>query len=334
MKKAHLLPAALAALISSQPALAQDWSPSEPVTIVVPWSAGGSTDSVTRVVAKVLGEELGQTVVVVNQPGASGSVGTRSVWEAPHDGMMLAAGAAADLGAYPVMDLLDVPISDWRLYLHVANPSLISVNADAPYQDFGELLEAMSSAEEPITASSAGLTSAGAISLDAINAVQKINVQQITYEGGAPAVTSTVAGETKLTAQTAVEQVDMIRAKRLRPLAVVASTPLELDGYGSVPAITDWLPDMRVAPNYFGLFVPADAPEDVLATLDKIWSETIAESDVMKSYAAERASLFAPSFGDDAQAAAMPFLSINAWQQFESGAGPNDPSQFGIPKPE
>ncbi|HID68124.1 MAG TPA: tripartite tricarboxylate transporter substrate binding protein [Roseibacterium sp.] len=334
MRSVYIMSAILAGGIAVSPAIAQEWTPSEPVTIVVPWGAGGSTDSVTRVVAEILSEAIGQTFVVVNQPGASGSVGTRSVWEAPHDGMMFAAGAAADLGAYPVMDMLDVSIADWRLYLHVANPSLVSVPADSPYQTFGELLEALQTTDVAITASSAGLTSAGAISLDAIDAVAGINYQQITYEGGAPAVTSTVAGETQMTAQTAVEQVDMIRAGRLRPLAVVANTALELDGFGTVAPITDWLPDIAVAPNYFGLFLPADAPADVIATMDRVWAETIANSDVMRSYGAERAALFNPSSGEAAQAAAMPFLSINAWQQFDSGAGPNDPSDFGIPRPE
>lgn len=334
MKKSVAIGAILAAGLAA-PLAAQDWQPSEPVTIVVPWSAGGSTDSVTRVVAEVLTEAIGQTFVVVNQPGASGSVGTRSVWEGDHDGMMFAAGAAADLGAYPVMDMLDVPIADWRLYLHVANPSLVSVPADSPYEDFGDLLEALQNSSDPITASSAGLTSAGAISLDAIDqAAGGINYQQITYEGGAPAVTSTVAGETQMTAQTAVEQVDMIRAGRLRPLAVVADTALELQDYGSVPPITDWLPNIAVAPNYFGLFLPADAPAEVIATMDDVWTNVIPTSETMRNYAAERAALFNPSHGDAAQAAAMPFLQINAYQQYESGAGPNNPADYGIPQPE
>jgi len=334
MQKTLAIGAILAGTLAGG-AIAQEWQPTEPVTIVVPWSAGGSTDSVTRVVAEVLTEAVGQTFVVVNQPGASGSVGTRSVWEAPHDGMMFAAGAAADLGAYPVMDMLDVPLSDWQLYLHVANPSLVSVPADSPYEDFGQLLEALQASGDPITASSAGLTSAGAISLDAIDtAAGGINYQQITYEGGAPAVTSTVAGETQMTAQTAVEQVDMIRAGRLRPLAVVASSPLELQDFGSVPPITDWLPEIAVAPNYFGLFLPADAPAEVIATMDRVWAEVLPGSERMRTYAAERAALFDPSSGEAAQEAAMPFLQINAYQQFDSGAGPNDPAEFGIPRAE
>ncbi|GHA18951.1 hypothetical protein GCM10007989_12920 [Devosia pacifica] len=317
----------------AQDATAQEWAPSEPVTIVVPWAAGGSTDTVTRVVAEELSEALGQTFVVLNQPGASGSVGTRSVWEAPHDGMMIAAGAAIDLGTYPVLGTLDVPLEDWRLYLHVAQPSLISVSADSDWEDFNDLLEDLQDGGDAITVGSAGLTSATAVSMQAIESAADIDYKQVVYDGGNPAVTSTVAGETQMTAQTAVEQVDMIRAGRLRPLAVMAQQPLELEGYGTIPAITDFLPDAAVAPNYFGLFVPADAPEEVLSSLDQIWEEQISNSEALKTFASERGSLFSPSYGEEAVEAAMPYLSINAWQQYEGGAAPNDPSEFGIPRP-
>ena len=326
--------AAAAALTVSFSASAQDWKPSEPVSIIVPWAAGGSTDTVTRVVAGELTKAFGQNFVILNQPGASGSVGTRAVWEAPHDGMTMAAGAAADLGAYPVFGTLDATLEDWRLYLHVANPGLISVRADSEWQDFGQLLEALKSAEEPIKVSSGGLSSATAISMQALEKVADINYRQIVYEGGNPAVISTVSGETDFTAQTATEQVDMIRAGRLRPLAVIADKPLELEGFGTVPPVTDWLPDVASAPNYFGIYVPADAPKEVLDAMDKVWGEQIANSEVLKKHAAERGALFNATYGEEAAKAALPFLSINAWQQFESGAGPNDPSQFGIPKPE
>jgi tripartite-type tricarboxylate transporter receptor subunit TctC len=141
--------AAVSAMVVSAPLAQAEWQPDGPVSIVVPWSAGGSTDTVTRVLAGELTEALGQNVVIINQPGASGSVGTRSVWDAPHDGMMWAAGAAADLGAYPVLGMLDATLPDWRLYLHVANPGLISVPADSDIEDFGQLLEALQHLTSP-----------------------------------------------------------------------------------------------------------------------------------------------------------------------------------------
>ncbi|MCX8012931.1 MAG: tripartite tricarboxylate transporter substrate-binding protein, partial [Rectinema sp.] len=75
------------------------WKPNKPITIIVPWGAGGSTDQITRVCAAELESYLGQKIVIVNQPGASGSVGTKSAMDAKRDGYTWTAGAAADLEA-------------------------------------------------------------------------------------------------------------------------------------------------------------------------------------------------------------------------------------------
>src|SRR5688572_21536526 len=149
-------------------ALAANWQPEQPITIVVPWAAGGSTDQVTRVVAGELEAALGQSFVIVNQPGASGSVGTKSAWDAPHDGYTWAAGAASDLGTYPVLGMLDQQLADWALFLDVANVSVVGVNPDAPYEDVGQLIEAMKANPGQVSVATAGLSSAGHNAMEAI----------------------------------------------------------------------------------------------------------------------------------------------------------------------
>ena len=111
---------------------AQDWKPQRPITIIVPWAAGGSTDQVTRVTAAEVEKHLGQKVVIVNQPGASGSIGTKSTLDAAKDGYTWTAGAAQDLGAYETLGMLKTRISDWHLFLNVANVQLIGVNPNTP----------------------------------------------------------------------------------------------------------------------------------------------------------------------------------------------------------
>ncbi|WP_366654218.1 tripartite tricarboxylate transporter substrate binding protein [Fodinicurvata sp. EGI_FJ10296] len=320
-------PALIAGQVQAQE---YEWQPDEPVTIIVPWAAGGSTDTVTRVLANELEQAIGQSFVVNNQPGASGSVGSRSVWEADHDGMMIAAGAAADLGAYPVLDMLDVTLDEWRLYLHIANVSVISVHPDSEYEDFGDLMAAWEENPGEITVSTAGVSSAGHIAISAIGSAADIEYRHVTYDGGNPAVIAAVSGEVDVTSQLASEQAEMIRGNRLKPLAVVAARPLEIEGYGEIPSITDWLPDIEAANNYFGIFVPADAPEEVLNTLDRVWEEEIANSEALAEYAADSGAVFDPSYGEAAQEAVMPMLRINACQLFEGGQAANDPADFGI----
>jgi len=137
--------AALAAIlaVASGTALAQNWKPTRPINLIVPWAAGGSTDQITRVTAAELEKALGQTIVVVNQPGASGSIGSKSAYDAPRDGYTWTAGAAQDLGTYQTLGSLNAGIKDWHLFLTVANIQVIGVNPSTPYQNPKQLLDAM-----------------------------------------------------------------------------------------------------------------------------------------------------------------------------------------------
>jgi tripartite-type tricarboxylate transporter receptor subunit TctC len=316
-------------------AAAQDypWQPDKPVTIIVPWAAGGSTDQVTRVLAGELEEALGQSFVVVNQPGASGSVGTQGAWDAPHDGYTWAAGAASDLGTYPVLGMLDQTLDDWRLYLDVANVAVVGVNADAPWQDFGQLLDDLKARGSEISVATAGLTSAGHNAMEALAQQTGVEYKHVTYDGGNPAVIATVAGETQITTQLSVEQAEMIRAGRIRPLAVIGTEPLELSGHGTIPPVSQWVPEISYATNYFGIWAPADVPPEVFETMDQVWQETIADSEALRTYADERGALFTPLYGEEAHDEAMGMVRQNAWLLFEAGKAQNEPSQFGIEKP-
>ncbi|WDR02892.1 tripartite tricarboxylate transporter substrate binding protein [Devosia algicola] len=309
------------------------WKPDKPVTIIVPWSAGGSTDSVTRVLAGDLEEALGQTVVVVNQPGAAGSVGTTDAWNADHDGMTWAAGAALDLGTYQVLGMLDVPITDWAVYLHIANVAVVGVNPDAGFADFGELLAAMKDKPGEITVATAGVTSGGHNAMESIAQTAGVEYRHVSYDGGNPAVLATVSGETQVTTQLASEQAEMIRAGRIIPLAVLADTPLNIEGFGEVPSITKWIPDIKTANNYFGIWTPKDVPPEVLETMNEIWADNIANSKALSDYAGQRGAILDPSSGDAAIAAAMPALTQNVWLMFDGGKAENNPADYGFERP-
>lgn len=310
-----------------------DWKPERPINLIVPWAAGGSTDQVTRVVAAEMEKALGQTIVIVNQPGASGSIGTMSALEAARDGYTWTAGAAQDLGAYETMGALKTRLSDWHLFLSVANVSVLSVNPRAPYKDARELLDAMTAQPGKISVATAGVTSSGHTAMDLIAKATNVKYRHVTYDGGNPAVVATVAGETDATSQLAVEQADMIRGKRLRPLAAISDRPLELEGYGTIPALSQTLPGFTAPANYFGIFIPKGVPNEVIQTVEKIWAETISQSDVVKKYAASRGALFAPAYGDAAQKAAWPAVQSNAWSLFNSGKAKVSPDTVGIPAP-
>ena len=327
-----LLVAALLAA-SAGTALAQNWKPTRPINLIVPWAPGGSTDQITRVTAAELEKVLGQTIVVVNQPGASGSIGTKSAWDAPRDGYTWTAGAAQDLGTYQTLGTLNAGIKDWHLFLTVANIQVIGVNPNTPYQNAKQLLDAMKAKPGAIPVATAGVTSAGHNAMELISKATGVTYRHVTYDGGNPAVVATVAGEAEVTTQLAVEQADMIRGKRLRPLATVSDKALELEGYGSIPPLSATLPGFTAPANYFGIFIPKGVPDDVVKTVEKIWAENIAKSEAIKKYATSRGALFAPAAEDAAQKAVFPAVQANAWLLFNGGKAKVSPDTVGIPKP-
>ena len=319
------------------PAVAQDysWKPDRPINIVVPWSAGGSTDQVTRVVAPILEEALGTDIVVVNQPGASGSTGTKSALDAPRDGYTWTANAIANNATYAVTGLIeDTSIEDYVIYLHVANAPVVSVNADSEFQDFTQLLEAMKSGD--VTVGTAGVNSSGGMALAAIKEAsgeELDGARMIAYDGGNPAVIAAASGEVVATTQLAVEQTEMIRAGRLRALAVLSDSALEVEGIDPVPPITEFLPDFPVAADYFGVFIPVGAPPEVYETVDQVWQEHIMSSKELMAYATDRGAVFAPSYGQEALDKAMPVVIAEACARVTRGEAVVDPSEIGIDCP-
>ncbi len=136
-----------------------------------------------------------------------------------------------------------------------------------------------------------------------------------------------------MTTQLAVEQADMIRGKRLRPLATVSDKPLELDGYGTIPPLSKTLPGFTAPANYFGIFIPEGRSRRRRQDVEKIWAENIAKSEAIKKYATSRGALFAPSSGEAAQKAVFPAVQANAWLLFNGGKAKVSPDTVGIPKP-
>jgi tripartite-type tricarboxylate transporter receptor subunit TctC len=319
------------AMLGLHVAAAQEWQPDRPINIIVPWGAGGSTDQVTRVTAPILSEALGQTIVVVNQPGASGAVGTQEVLNAPKDGYTWTANAIANNATYSVTGLVEnTNIDDWHIYLSVANAPVVSVPADSEFQDFGQLLEAFKTRGAEITVATAGITSSGGTAIASLGQEGGFEYRMVTYDGGGPAAIAAAAGEAMVTTQLAVEQTELIRGGRLRALAVLSDKPLTIEGVDPVPPITDFLPEYATAPDYFGIFIPRGVPDEVIATMDKIWAEKVMNSEEVRTYAETFGAVFAPSYGEEARALAMPVVILEACSAVERGEAVNDPSTIGI----
>jgi len=330
MKRPMLKVLLAAVAVSFAAAASAQWKPAKPITIIVPWSAGGATDQVTRLAAAELEPALGQKIVVVNQPGGAGSIGTKSALEAPRDGYTWTAGAAKQLGTYPLLGMLNSKVDDFHLYLSVTNVSIVSVNPGSPYQSLKQLLEAMKAKPGEIKVATAGNTSSGHFAMEAISKAAGVRYRHVTYDGGAPAVVATVGGESEVTTQLAVEQTEMLKGKRLRPLAVVADQPLTIEGVGTIPPISQMLPNFPKITTAFGIFIPKGVPAEVVATMDRLWAEKIATSEKIRSYAQQKGALFSPSSGRTAHDVVWPTVVEDAYMLQAAGMAKVTPESIGI----
>ncbi|NJN40459.1 MAG: tripartite tricarboxylate transporter substrate binding protein [Gammaproteobacteria bacterium] len=315
------------------PATAADWKPTKPIRIIVPWSAGGSTDQLIRTLAADLEDSLGQKVVVVNQPGGGGAVGTKAALDAPKDGYTWTSGAAKDLGTYVITGAIDTQLKDWNLYLATVNYTVLSVNPNSKFQSVEDIVKAMKSAPASVTIATGGINSAGGAAAEALKAAVSGEYKMVTYDGGNPAVQSTVAGETEATTQLVSEQYDMLRAKRLKPLAAYTTSAVTLPGVGSIPPITQFLPKAKVGPVHFGIWVPKGVPKEVVETMGKVWDAKIKSSDRLKKYAESKGLGVDVAWGDAAYKQAFETTQINAWQIFDGGKGKVSPDKVGFPRP-
>jgi len=210
---------------------------------------------------------------------------------------------------------------------------LVSVNPDTSYQTMTDFVAAMEAGDIDIATAGAG--SSGHAAAEALKGVVGGDYTHVTYDGGNPAIIATVSGEAEATTQLASEQAEMVRAGRLRPLAVLASQPLEIEGFGSVPPVTDFIDeDLPILSTAFGIFIPAEGvPSEVIETFDMIWADVIPNADALRSYALEKGALFTPASGEAAQEAVWPEIRADAWSFHAAGRTTMSPEEMGIPKP-
>ena len=333
MARLHWLASAVAAMMMCANSAAADWKPEKPIRIVVPYGAGGVTDQIVRVVSQEMAPVLGQDIVVVNQPGASGSVGTRAVMDAPHDGYTWLSGGVRDIGTYAVVGMLDTRFDDWHPFVVATMTGILSVNPSTSIKSVDDFISAVKANPSGVLVATAGINSSGGQAIGAFAAAAKIKVEQIVYDGDNPAVLATVKGEAQATTQLSLTQAEMLRAGRLRALAVFSSTPMALEGIDNIPPVTHWLPNIAPTENFVGIYLPKGVPQEVVDTLSKVWVKTLSASEPLNRLCSTRGcgiNLMTPG---KAVAASAPLIRAAAWGIFERNEHKVSPADLGITRP-
>ncbi|MBI5581495.1 MAG: tripartite tricarboxylate transporter substrate binding protein [Deltaproteobacteria bacterium] len=314
------------------PVMAQEWKPTKTITAIVPWPAGGATDLTVRILASEMEKVLGQRISVVNTAGASGAIGMQNAYDAPKDGYTWTGNADVSVVNYPVLDLMKVTHRDWNQWYALMTPNIIAVTANYPAKDLPDLVRMMKEKPGQVAVASAGVGSSGHTALEVFSTALGVKGRHIPYAGGNPAVVATISGESDVVMQLSMEEADMIRAGKLKPLANMSDQPLTISGYGEVPPITKWYPSFPSIGSHFGLMLPKGVPQDVIASVSKAF-DVAAKSEALAKFADQKAVFLVNLKGAEAAKKMEDVASIVTWTLFDTGSAKVSPAQFNIPKP-
>lgn len=281
------LAAALSGIAFSGAALAQNF-PSKPVTLMVPYPAGGLSDVIARTVNNTLSKHLGQPVIVENLGGASGSIAAQKVLNSPSDGHLVFQGSPNELILAPLaISAIKFKSEDFRLVQMIATAQIAFLTRpDLPVNNVDDFLEyARKRAQEgkPITFASVGPGSFYHLLGEHLSKVTGIPMTHVPYKGAAPAEQDLLASQVDIfLAPYGKKYLDFSKTGKLKVLAMLNSKRME--GVKDFPAITETknLKDFTFS-IWTGYFVKKDTPEAVVTVLHKAISETLSDKAIEAS---------------------------------------------------
>ncbi len=264
--------------------------PSKPITIIVPFAAGGTTDILARIIAQGMGAELGQSVVVDNRAGAGGNIGGQVAARAPADGYTLFMGTvgthAINAALYKKMPF--DPIKDFAPLTRVANvPNLLVANPAQPFKTVQELIAYAKANPGKINFGSSGSGSSIHLSGELFKSMAKVDMQHVPYKGSAPAVTDLLGNQIAIMFDNMPSAIQHVRSGKLRAIAV--TTAKRSPELPDVPTIAESGVPGYEATSWFGMFAPAATPAPVVAQLNATIVKVLAQPDIRKKLAEQGA---------------------------------------------
>jgi len=254
--------------------------PSRPIKIIVPFSPGGGTDVIFRIIGARLGEALGQSVVIENRPGAAGTIGANNVAKSDPDGHTLLAYHIAMVTAHHVQkDMQYDPINDFTpIALVGAATNAVVVNSSLPVKNFAEFVELAKKEPGKIHFGSSGLGGSDHLGGVMVQIATGIKLTHVPYKGGAPANAAAASGEIDMTAGTIAQSGSFVRAGKLRALVVMQ--PERNPEWPDIPSAAEAGYPALNHPTWFGMWGPANMPQDVVKKISGALSEVLAREDV------------------------------------------------------
>jgi tripartite-type tricarboxylate transporter receptor subunit TctC len=264
-------------------AVAQGY-PSGPVRLIVGFAAGGSTDTVARLVGQGLSERLGQAVVIENRPGAATNIATELVVKSPPDGMtllMVAPSTAINATLYDKLNFVFlrdmVPVASM-----MQQPQIMLVHPSLPARSVAELIAYAKANPGRITIASAGVGSSGHLAGELFKMMTGIDLLHVPYRGAAPALTDLIGGQVQMSFAGVAGSIEHVRAGSLRPLAVTTASRLEV--LPEIPTVGETVTGYE-ASDWFGVAAPKNTPQAVVDRLNKEVATVLADPKIKARFA-------------------------------------------------
>jgi tripartite-type tricarboxylate transporter receptor subunit TctC len=319
MQRRTLINTALAAMagLSTLTAFAQgNWPTGKPITYMVPFAAGGTTDVLGRLIGQKLGTALGTTIIIDNKPGAGGSVGSEIGSRAAPDGYTVVGGTvsshAINVSLYPKIGY-DPLKSFAPITLIGTNPLVLVVNQASPYKTLKDVLEGSKGKSGGLSSASAGTGTSQHLSLELLAFRSGVKFTHIPYKGSGPAIQDVIGGQVDMMFDTSVVAAPHIQSGKLRAIAVTSAT--RLASMPDVPTVAEsglqGLANFEVL-SWQGIFAPAGTPTPVVDRLHNEIARILAEPEMqakLKGFGMEPANM------TTAQIAAFQRAEVAKWAQ-------------------
>ena len=268
--------------------------PSKPIRIIVPFTPGGSPDVLARTIGQKITESTGAAVVVENVPGAGGTIGADRASKAAADGYTLLMGHVGTLAVAPSVypNLPYDPIKSLTPVAWVAKvPNVLVVHPSVPAHNVAELVKYLKANPGKVNYGSGGNGSAAHLAMEYFKLSTQTFVVHVPYRGTAPSVSDAVAGQIQMVFTGAPALIPMIKAGKLRAIAV--SSPKRLDSLPDVPTVAEsglkGL-DGFEADQWYGLVAPAGTPAAVVQKLNQVVNTNLAAPEMMTRLKTEGAT--------------------------------------------
>lgn len=324
--------AALAATVFAVPASAKDY-PTKEIQGIIQWGAGGSLDTVSRMLTPHAEEFLGGKVVMKNMTGGTGAIATKFAYAQKADGYTLLMGAENPL-LYKVMGLGDIDYDAFTpVNISVRGVPILVANNDAPFDNFAEMVAYIQANPNMVKFGSTGPGGVPSVVTGLLRSKVELPVIQVPYDGDGPALTALQGGAIDVMPAVLGVAIEAVRGGRAKPITLIDTTRSEL--LPDLPALGETNPeyaDYLPWGPFFGVYVKKGTPDDVVAKLTAAYGEAIKNEQFLRQMA-DRGFVVENLSGDAAEAFLANWQSVTTWLLNDAGLAKHSPEEFGIARP-